>query len=136
MDDTLFLTPDEQARFGTLPEALRQGRLVETESSTAFESDEQLEIRRQLASFKDDPTTVALADAIAAGKPAAEWPEVPQSVLPELYFTIGARGVTAMIGALLGEMADGEDVDLLAALSFIRHELFGTNEAIPSPAAK
>ncbi len=134
MDDTLFLTTDEQTRFGTLPEALRQGRAVETETSMAFESDEQLEIRRQLASFKDDPTTVALADAIAAGKPASEWPEVPKSVLPELYFTIGARGVTAMIGALLGEIADNEDVDLLAALSFIRHELFGTNEAHPSPA--
>jgi hypothetical protein len=134
MDDTLFLTPNEQARFGTLPEALRQGRNVEAEASTAYESDEQLEIRRQLASFKDDPATVALAAAIAEGKPASEWPEVPKSVLPELYFTIGARGVTAMIGALLNEIADGEDVDLLAALSYIRHELLGTNESTPSSA--
>jgi hypothetical protein len=135
MNDTLFLTPDEQTRFGTLPEALRQGRDVETETSTNLESDEQLEIRRQLASFKDDPTAIALADAIAAGKPASEWPEVPQAVLPELYFTIGARGVTAMINALLGEIADSEDIDLLAALTFIRHELLGTNDAHPSPLA-
>jgi hypothetical protein len=129
MDDTLFLTLDEAARFNHLPAELRQHSVIDLETLNHLETDEQLEIRRQLASFKNDPSTVAFANAIAASQPVSTWPEVSAAVLPELYFTVGARGVTAMIGALLEEMRDAEDVDFLAALSFIRHELLGTNAA-------
>lgn len=129
MNDTLFFTADEQALFTRLTSVTPADITVSEETSTAYETDEQLEIRAQIASFKDEPAAKGLAEAIAAGKDASEWPDVPSEYLPELYFTIGARGLTAMIAVLLERATDEEDVRMLSALTTLRHEILANNES-------
>lgn len=137
MNDTLFLTPHEHAQLDQLSVKVPADWAVTDEASTAYESDEQLEIRAQIASFKDDPAVLALVETLKAGKTPAEWPEVPNEILPEVYFTIGARGLTGMIGALLESAADLDDIAMLSALTTLRHEVLMTNESVsetpPSP---
>ncbi len=137
MNDTLFLTPHERSQLDQLSVKVPADWAVTDEASSAYETDEQLEIRAQIASFKDNPAVLALVEALKAGKAPQEWPDIPADVLPEVYFTIGARGLTGMIGGLLENAADLDDIAMLSALTTLRHEVLMTNESVsenpPSP---
>jgi hypothetical protein len=55
---------------------------------------------------------------------------IPESVLPELFFTIGARGVTMLIRVLLDQCSTDQDIEGVVGLSRIRHDILQTNASI------
>ncbi len=128
----LHLTLAEQSLFKKLPASLQEGWEVKEETSQAYETDEQLQMRFQMASFKKDAAVQNLATKLQAGKQIEKLSldAVPAHFLQELYFTIGARGVTTFMAVLLQNLGTDEDVQALAGLSQIRHEILQTNESV------
>ncbi len=130
--NTLYLTPDEQKIFSTLPANLREGWAVETEAGTAYEDDDVLRIRATmfrspLPKLKD----IAINAIRDKALPDPSFLEtIPEGILPELYYTIGARGVLHIIGSLLPKAATDDDIGGLAGLTVIRHDILATNASI------
>lgn len=129
---TLFLTVKESAAFAALPDALREGWMVEKEEGTAYEDMDVLKVRAGMARFETFPALREYVKGIASGgviEPTTI-KDLPESVLPELFFTIGARGVSALIAALLASCDDDGDVAGVAGLSHIRRDILNTNASI------
>lgn len=129
---TLYLTEAESAEFCALSEGLREGWTVEIETGTAYEDDDVLKVRAGMARFDSYSELRGLAQQVASGTPltAAQIEKIPESVLPELYFTMGARGVARLIAMLLRNVKTDEDIEGLAGLSHIRHDILATNASI------
>lgn len=129
---TLYLTVAESALFSGLSEALREGWTVELETGTAYESTDVLKVRAGMARFDSYPELKDLAAQVMAGTQltAAQMEKIPESVLPELYFTMGARGVGRLIVMLLRNITSDEDVEGLAGLTHIRRDILQTNASI------
>ncbi len=129
MNKTLFLTDAERALFSALPSFVQEGWDVQTESLDAYESVRQMKIRYSLADFSFHPDMKVFAETIAnGGEPDMNIldtlnPEVEK----EIFFVLGARGVKSLMETLLAEISNDEDVELLASLSVIRHELLSIN---------
>jgi len=129
MTKTLFLTSAERATFDALPSSLRDGWDVQSESLETYESMRQIQIRYSLADFSSHPEINSFVESIVnGGEPNMD---VIDSLSPEvekeIFFVMGARGVKSLIETLLPEVANDEDVELLASLSVIRHELLSIN---------
>ena len=129
---TLYLTKDEQKAFEKLSAKLKEGWTVEGEAQTAYETPEELYIRANMADFSKFPQVQALVDAFQKGTPPEKlsMENMPEDVFPELCFTVGARGMTAFVRALLGDIKTDEDIQQLQSLAFLRHELLETNSSI------
>lgn len=132
--EPLYLTKPEQDLFMKLPQKLREGWKVEVESGSAYESDAVLSMRGRMASFAEFPAVQALVDRMQKGeKPEnLSLKDVPETVLPELCFTIGARGLSVFIGTLLKEVKSDGDIEGLAGLSLLRHEMLLANAPVPA----
>jgi hypothetical protein len=128
--NTLYLTKAEQKQFDALPDAVKKLCNVENEASTAFETDEQIAMRYHIATFQNEPAVAALAEKVAEGTDIATLTldEIPESILPDFYFTIGARGVSAFLESVLATAKTEEDAQALAEFSRIRHELLINNQ--------
>lgn len=128
----LRLTNRETDAWNALPPALREGWTVEAEDGTAYESADVLKIRAGMARFDSYPALRDMVQALADGGAVdtSALGDMPESVLPELCFTVGARGVTALIAALLSAMSTDEDVAALAGLSSIRADILRTNASV------
>lgn len=129
---TLFLTEPEAAAFAALPEALREGWTVEPETGTAYEDADVLKVRAGMARFDTFPelreyVTESLRTGVV--QPMAI-KELPESILPELFFTIGAHGVRMLIAAMLSQCTTDTDVAGIAGLSHIRRDILNTNASI------
>lgn len=129
---TLFLTAPEAAAFAALPESLREGWTVEPETGTAYEDADVLKVRASMARFDTYPQLKDIARDVLAGKKpeASAYANIPESVLPELYFTIGATGVAILIRILFPAIKADDDVAGLAGLTHIRHDILETNASI------
>lgn len=129
---TLFLTEPEAIAFSALPESLREGWTVEPETGTAYEDADVLRVRAGMARFDSYPELKDIAKNVLAGQQPNSFVlgSIPESVLPELYFTIGATGVAILIRILLPNVKDDEDVSGLAGLTHIRHDILETNASI------
>jgi len=127
--NTLHLTDGEQKVFAALPEKLKEGWEVQEERSSAYESAEELSMRQQMVSFVEFPQVAALAKQVEAGSALSTLSlhDVPQEVLPELCFTIGAKGLSVLMASLLKEIRSDEDVEGLMGLSLLRHEMLLSN---------
>ncbi len=128
----LYLTADESTAFLTLSETLREGWTVEPETGTAYEDADVLKVRAGMARFDSYPELKGLASQVAAGTPltTTQIEKIPESVLPELYFTMGARGVGRLIAMLLRNIQTDEDIEGLAGFTHIRHDILQTNVSI------
>lgn len=133
---TLRLTDAEMKRWESLPAERTEGWEVEREDGVAYESPDVLKIRAGMARFDSFPALRAVVDAAMHGKKIdlAAVRDMPESVLPELCFTIGAVGMTVLIGALFAELASDEDVAAIAAMTSIRHDILTTNASVTAPA--
>lgn len=127
--NTLYLTGEERKLFEALSDPLKEGWTVEEERSTAYETAEELAMRQKMASFAEFPQVAALAKQVEAGSAlsALSLHDVPQEVLPELCFTIGAKGLSVLMASLLKEIQGDEDVEGLMGLSLLRHEMLLSN---------
>ncbi|OIO55353.1 hypothetical protein AUJ46_01520 [Candidatus Peregrinibacteria bacterium CG1_02_54_53] len=130
--NTLFLTTEEQKVFQALPDKLREGWTMEVERLTAYETVEELAMRQKMASFDEFPQIALLAKQVSEGSALEKLSlhDVPQEVLPELCFTIGATGLTVLMAKLLSVMQNDEDLEGLMGLSLLRHEMLLSNAAI------
>jgi len=130
--NTLYLLPDEERRFAALPESVREGWVVVSEAGRAFEDAAVLKVRANMARFEKFPELRSfVTESIRAGKAdASTIKTIPESILPELYFTIGARGVTMLRNSLFASVRDDADVGALAGFSRIRHDILATNASI------
>ncbi|MDB4978219.1 MAG: hypothetical protein JWM56_405 [Candidatus Peribacteria bacterium] len=126
---TLYLTTDEQTAFKALPADLQEGWEVETETATDYESLRQIKMRYYLADFSHVPEVKAIADRIANNEPIGDLSlgNIPANIQKELYFTLGARGVKALIETLVHEIASDDDIEALSTLSIVRHKLLEIN---------
>ncbi|MFH1444638.1 MAG: hypothetical protein ABIG34_04620 [Candidatus Peregrinibacteria bacterium] len=129
--NTLYLTTEEQKMFQALSDELKEGWTVEKEQSTAYETREELEMRQKMSSFDEFPQVASLAKQVTEGSPLEKLSlqDVPQEVLPELCFVIGATGLSVLITSLLKEIQSDEDVEGLMGLSLLRHEMLLSNSA-------
>jgi hypothetical protein len=128
----LHLTPAERTSFEQLPAALRDGSEVRDERTDALETDEQLRIRASMMDAQAIPGFSALLETVkAGGRPdLAKLEAIPDESLPEVLFTIGARGMTTLIATLLPRAASADDVAALAHLTDLRHDILEVNASL------
>jgi len=129
MTNSIFLTDKERETFDRLPSSVKEGWETQTESHTVYESERQMKIRYSLADFSFHPEIKSFVEGIVEG--GAPDMNILDSLTPEvekeIFFILGARGVKALIETLLPEIENDEDMELLAALSVVRHELLSIN---------
>lgn len=132
MNTTVYLTADEATIFERLPSSVREGWTVEREEGTAYEDVEVLRIRAGMARFESYPALAAAAAGIVrtGTVDATLLRDMPEEMVPELCFTIGARGLSALVVSLLGNVQTDRDVQWLAGMTQIRHQMLETNASI------
>ncbi|MBU2259435.1 hypothetical protein KKC44_02400 [Patescibacteria group bacterium] len=132
MMTTLHLTADEKKTFEKLPAQLQEGWTVEEETIDAYETPEVLTMRMKMADFKKYPEVETLVERMKDAKDIREvdLSGIQEGVLKEFAFTIGAKGLAAIIRFLLKETKTDADVQGLAGLSLMRHEILDTNASI------
>ena len=130
--NTLHLTTDERRAFDALPAALREGWETVEETGTAYESDEALRIRAYMSSLGDLPHVKAILDEARAGRitDLSGLQDIPERHQKELFFTIGATGLSFIIAGSLKTATTDDDIEGIAWLSKIRHELLENNASI------
>lgn len=135
---TLYLTAAESEKVRRLPETLLEGWTIEEETGTAYESADVLRVRAGMARFDTYPALRDMAKAVAEGETIdlSALRTMPEAVLPELCFTIGARGITVLLAGLIAEATTDEDVAGIAGLSSIRRDILRTNASITFPAIR
>lgn len=129
---TLYLTKAESAMFSALPDALREGWTVEEEKGTAYEDADVLKVRASMARFDAFPQLREFVRTVLKGESVdpRSIKDIPQDALPELFFTIGAVGVTHMLCELLPACTNDEDIEGVVGLSHIRRDILNTNASI------
>src|SRR3989338_3574432 len=130
---TIYLTAGEKKTFDRLAENFKEGWTIKDEMQTSYETDQQLRMRYHMASFPKYDIVKRMAEKVIAGaKPESlSMNDIPDDLLPDFFFTIGARGTSVFIGHLLVNIRNDEDIRGLANLTFIRHELLANN-AVPA----
>lgn len=134
----LYLTAAESEKVRRLPESLLEGWAIEEETGTAYESDDVLRIRAGMARFDTFPALRDMAKSAAAGEKIdfSTLRGMPEAALPELCFTIGARGITVLIAGLIANAKSDEDVAGIAGLSSIRRDILRTNASVTFPSSR
>jgi hypothetical protein len=128
MDTTLYLTATEKKVFDALGSELRDGWKVVPEKLSCYESLRQISMRFGMADFAAYPELKAIAAAMKEEKPVKfSLKDIPDAAMQELCFTIGARGMNALMQTLVSELKSDEDIEALAALSAFRHKLLEIN---------
>ncbi len=131
---TLHLTKNEQLWFNQFSDALKEGWDVKEETLDSYETDEDLDIRYRLARFHAYAPLKKLIEEAKSGKPTMQMSlkDIPQEMIPTIMFTIGAKGIAAMMSVLLAKSATDEDIKALAQLSMLRHSILEANASTPS----
>jgi hypothetical protein len=128
---TLHLTPTETELFQKLPAAVQEGWIIEPEKLTSYETDDMLRMRGEMAqiSFRKYPELVALVEKSGQVKDLSDlqFPDVPEDVLQELIFVIGARGLDGFVRGMLSETKTDEDLKSVMFLSEMRHKILELN---------
>ncbi|MBI1812354.1 hypothetical protein HY285_04440 [Candidatus Peregrinibacteria bacterium] len=132
MPHVLYLTKDEQKLFGKLPDSLREGWEVKEETYTRYESDAVLAMRMQMVR-KEHAKNPMINDLYAklqggASLETMQIPSLPDQMVQEFFFTIGARGAKMFIDALMHSLTKDEDIQALADLTETRHQLLLIND--------
>lgn len=132
---TLYLTDAEMTKWNALPEERKDGWTVEAETLTSYESTDVLKVRAGMARFDSFPVLRDVVKNAAAGQKIDidSLKGMPEAVLPELCFTIGAVGMTALIAAMFDQSKTDEDVAAIAGMSTLRHDILSTNASVTIP---
>jgi hypothetical protein len=131
MATALYLTSDEQKMFEALPEKLREGWEMKSESGGFQDSEQRRGIRAGLMRLKsEDMQSVKHAllvaqteDAFLRAVDAIDFQSIPEGDLAELLFAVGPSGLTHVIDQMLTQASSDDDIFLIASLSVARHEL-------------
>ena len=126
----LYLTKQEKKVIDALPASLFAGCDVREESEKGMETLNELKMRYCLASFGKHPAIQAIAEHFIQGTDLSELSlkNIPDDIASEFFFTIGAKGVTGMMGLLIADgMKSSEDIHAFTVLSVLRHGLLENN---------
>ena len=132
MDTTLLLLAKEREVFDALPDALREGWKPEKETMLYFETAKQLQMRFHMSSLRKYPAFKALSEKMEKGEkftPDSLLSMFDEDMLPEVFFFIGAKGLTFIIQSVLVSAKTDEELQAVAAWSHVRHDLFLSNAA-------
>lgn len=135
MMDSLLLTQEEAEAFSRLSADLREGWTVEPESGTAFEHPKQIQMRMHMSSLKKYPFFRSFAEKLDAQDTADMYAmigDIPEECYAEMFFVIGARGLTYMMRSLLTSATTDDELKAIAAWSQIRHDILSANATIPA----
>jgi hypothetical protein len=126
---TLYLRPEERKIFEKLPEPLRDGWVVREETLQSFESPRQIQMRLHLADFRGEPALEKVTQCFRKGGDLSKLSlaALPTDAQSELYFAIGARGVTILVEGLLRKIRSDDDLLALSLLTSVRHKLLELN---------
>lgn len=134
---TLYLLALERDAYDQLPAELKKawGGLVQDETGDTWETEEQLQVRMKIALKELSPKDgVALAKMIektkTVGIDGISEKDFPKNILPQMFFILGATGLTGIIYTLLRKAESVNDLEFATMLSFLRHQTLMTN-AIP-----
>lgn len=133
MSQTLKLTQAEKKLFTSLPAALKEGWVVEEEIGICYEHPMQIRMRMHMSSLKKYPYFKEFATSVDAGKSVDAFlllKNLPPELIPEVFFVIGARGLTFMIGDVLRGVNSDDDLKTIAAWSQVRSEILEANASI------
>ena len=133
--NTLYLTAAEQAKFQTVSDALKDGWEVTPETIDAYETTYQLWIRANMMELNEFPEIKQMILALRDGKPVdpTTIQNIPDEALPEVLFTIGARGITILMTILFDRIESDEEIAAIAGLSHLRHDVLEANAKVPTP---
>ncbi len=131
---SLYLIASERKLYDKLPADLKKswGGEVKEEMGTAWETDEQLSVRSELAAKHLSPkAAVALGKMIKKlqreGIDAITEKDFPKSAFPHILNLLGAVGLTAVIYETIADAASGDDLDTAETLSNFRHQMLMAN---------
>jgi hypothetical protein len=132
---TLYLTDAEMKQWNALPDERRDGWTVEAEILTSYESADVLKVRAGMARFDTFPALRDVVKNSALGQKIDidSLKGMPEAVLPELCFTIGAVGMSVLIAAMFAQMKTDEDIAAIAGMSTLRHDILSTNASVTIP---
>lgn len=128
--DTLLLTGKEEQMFSVLSPALQDGWKTEKETLQSFETPKQLQMRFHMSSLKKYPAFTVLKDMLEEGKNVTTetcLDAFSEDLLPEVFFLIGARGLSQLIESVLAVATMDEELKAVAAWSHVRHDILQTN---------
>jgi hypothetical protein len=128
---TLYLTAAEQKVFQALPDGIRTGHTVETETLTFKDSAEQQKVRLRNMKFTDARLTSLESQAqncknpeeVAAIIKKIDFNTLPQDDMLELMFAMGPDVFTYLMAGAMKAAKTADDVVDLASMSTMRHGL-------------
>ena len=132
MTTEIYVTPTERAIFDSLPGQLRSGWQVHDEALTKYETDRQLQMRYYLADFTAYPEVKAAVTAMQQNPGSVGFDTIAEfnpELQEQLYFVLGARGLTVFIARLLQEQLDDDALFALSVLTPTRHKLLELNQS-------
>ena len=131
--NTLYLTADEQKQFSGLADPLKEGWTVEEDVIEYEDSDHRREIRLRTMNIQDPwlkelqqkAMQINTSDGIMKLVNTVDIKECNDSDLAELLYALGPNILSALLRKLMAEHQDDEGIEQVAALSSMRHLLFG-----------
>jgi len=129
--NTLYLTADEKKLFDALSEDLKEGWEVEEEKQVYKDTEDRYRMRLSflrvsdpaLLEFKEKAEKAKSKEEVAKLMEGIDLKGVSQSDLAELFFALGPKDVSILMRLQLSEVKNDKDVEVVSALSNIRHEL-------------
>ncbi len=129
---TVYLTSEEKAMFDQLPDNVRSGCSVETETMTFKDSEEKRAIRmrnmkvtdQRLIKLQRETQVMKSPEALKKAIETFDLTTLPRQDLVELYFAMGPEALSLLIENALEVLRQGEeDASGLSAFTRIRHGL-------------
>ncbi len=129
---TIHLTQAERTVFDTLPASLREGWEVKAEEGTVYETDYELMVRANMAEVDGFPQLKQMMLDLRSGKAInpSTIGDIPEQLLPEILYSIGARGITIIMEDLMKAAKTDQELLSLAAFSQFRHDILDVNASI------
>lgn len=131
MHNTLHLTKPEKQAFEALPGNLKEGWKVADEVLTYEDTEHRLSIRLELMNLRD-PQLKKFQQEAQKGPKEAEiramlkeisFKELNEDDLGEIFFALGPTLVGIIILEMLGTAKSDEEINGVAGMSAMRHEL-------------
>jgi hypothetical protein len=133
----LKLLAGEKKSFDVLTPGLKEGWTVESENKECYEQPEDLAMRYRITEL-DHPACLEILEKIRDAKDSKDIERIavsidvlalPSQELRKLFFVLGSRVLSGMIGYLLSNVAGDDDLAAIVGLTQIRHSLFLANSA-------
>lgn len=130
----LHLTPAEQSLFEALPEALREGWEVASETLTYTDNPQKQVVRLSLLRLHD-PTLKAFREKVMQCEGMeqivsliqnTDLSDVQEEDIAQLFFALGPEVLSRMITAMLSQASADKHIETIAGFASIRHSILSS----------